>query len=340
VSADYRAKQRQALEEALDLLAKQYAAALRDSALKDGAAQVQADQQAAEIDQHMEALQQRIDALALAPIQPNCPSDKGPEPDKAHDLLQARLHRIDFAQLEGLVRRILAGDPSGGRAGLLLFQRCGRLGGRRCAERIVSILKTEAGELFRPFPVRLRGQGDRNDAGAVLQCLAGHLNLSLPAQSGAEQLAQISSALCGSLQVGSIAFIEIHGSDWLTTDEPNALRWVVSDLWCRLLADLRVVAAGLPGSVTLLAALFFDAELPVGSLSPEHCCSLGDFHRERLLEIELQNWTAEDVSDWLGRFGMPGHPQEAIRRICNMVMKVSQGLPYMIEKELLEHCAP
>jgi hypothetical protein len=103
VSADYRAKQRQALEDALDLLAKQYAAALRDSALKDGAAQVQADQQAAEIDQRMQRLQQRVDALALAPIQPNCPSDRGPEPDRAHDLLQARLHRIDFAQVEGLV---------------------------------------------------------------------------------------------------------------------------------------------------------------------------------------------------------------------------------------------
>jgi len=52
VAEDYRARQRKALETALDLLAEQYAVALRDSALKDGAARVQADQQAAEIDGH------------------------------------------------------------------------------------------------------------------------------------------------------------------------------------------------------------------------------------------------------------------------------------------------
>lgn len=341
MASDYRARKRQALEGALALLAAQFDAAIRDSALKDGAARVQADQKAAEIDQRMEALHQQIDALILAPNQPHCPADTGPEPGKVHDYRRASLHRIDFAHVERLVRRILDSDPHDGRAGLLLFQQCRLHSGRRCAERIVSILKTEAGELFRPFPIRLRGKGDRNDASALLHSLAGHLNLTLGAQCRTDQLRQTSAALCGSLQAGSIAFIEIHGCNWLLMDEPTALQWIVTDFWRCLLADLQVVAARLPSSVTLLVALFFDDELPADALAAEHCCCPDDLRRERLLKIDLRKWTKLDVSEWLARFGMCGHPPEAIERICDMVMKTSQeGIPSLIENALLEECAP
>jgi hypothetical protein len=341
MAGDHRARQRQAIEKTLQLLAEQYDAAMLEVALETGPARVRAEQKAAEIGQLMESLEQQIDALTLAPTHSNCPADAGPEPDKVHDFLQASLHRIDFARVEWLIRRILDSDPRGGRAGLLLFQQCRLRSGRRCAERIVSILKTEAGELFRSFAIRLRGKGDRNDVGALLHSLAGHLDLALSPQSRAEQLRQISAALCGSLQAGSIAFIEIHGCNWLVKDEPNALQWIVTDFWCRLLADLRVVAARLPSSVTLLTALLFDDELPAGAVSPEHCCSLDDLSPERLLEIELQQWTANDVSDWLARFGMRGRPPETIERICDMVMSTSQGgIPYLIEHALLEECAP
>jgi hypothetical protein len=338
VSGDYRTRKRQAKEKQLGLLAEQYEAALMESAMAAGPTRVQAEQRAAQIDERMKELDDEIRKLALAPVDTNRDDDNGPEPSQVHDLLRQCLHRIDFRQVEGVIRRLLDADSDSGRAGLLLFQRCSRMSGRRCAERIVSILKAEGGELFRHFPVGLR-PGDRNDAAALLRHLAAHLNLSIEARPRSEQLARVSGGLCGSLQAGSIALIDVSGCDWLTYDEPEVLRWLVTDFWSTVLAELQATARQLPGSVTLIGLLFFDDELPAGALEPAHCCGIDNVCPARVLEIELRQWSRTEVLDWLMRFGMPGHPQDDARRIADIVMRVSAGMPSLIENELLNRCA-
>ncbi|MBK1650374.1 hypothetical protein [Rhabdochromatium marinum] len=328
------------MEKALKLLASQYEAALVESALHSGADRVRAEQEAERIADRMDQLEQAIQEMTLAPAQVDCPSDHR-EPDKVHDLLNALLHRIDFDHVDDFVRDLLKNQSKDGRAGLLLFQHCSRRSGSLCAKRIISLLKTEAGGLFRPFPVRLEAKnGAHNDADLLLRVMAGHLELSLEGRSRRERLEAVSTTLCGSLQAGSIAFIEIHGCNWLVDNEPTALHWVVMDFWRRLIADLEIVARQRPGSVTLLAALFVDDQLPEGALSPEHCCSLADVHRDRCLEIELRNWTADEVGDWLARFGMTNHPDETIRSVRNLVMRISEGVPCLIEHELLKQLCP
>jgi len=338
VANDYRTRRRKSLERALEKLAQQYDAVLMQSVtVIDAGARVQAEQQVAEIDRRMETLQEELDQLALAPPNPARRDDPGPDPSQVHDLLRERLHRIDFRQVERVIRRLLDGDADTGRAGLLLFQQGSDMIRRLCAERIVNILKTESGALFRHFPIELR-YGDRNDAGALLRHLAAYLDLDVGGRSRPEQLGLVSEGLCGSLQAGSIALLDIGGCDWLIHDEPAALRWIVTDFWRRLLLDLQTAARQLPGSVTVVALLFFD-ELPAGVLTPVHFCTVDDLRRERLVKMGLHPWTLVEVEDWLNRWGMPGHPLDETRHIAERIMWISGGMPSVIANELLQRCA-
>jgi len=269
MAKDYRSLKRTALQDSLERLAEQYAAALEQSASAiDAAAAVQARQQAEAIDKRMQDTQRELDHMELSLSEPNQKDDTGRDPGRVHDLLRERLHRIDFRQVERAIRRVLDADTERGRAGLLLFEHCSRMNGRRCAERIASILKAEGGELFQPYPIGLR-HGDRNGAGALLRHIAPYFNLDIEARTRPEQLARVSESLTGSLQAGSIALIEVGGCDWLTYDEPEALHWLVTDFWRCLLADLETAARKLlPGTVTLIVLLFFDGEVPAGARDP------------------------------------------------------------------------
>ena len=338
MSEDYRVTARRAVEQTLESLSRQYQAELMKMATTSGAEQVRAEQEADRIDKLMSKLQEKIERDKLAPVDPTRHDDRGPEPSAVHDQLRQHLHHIDYRHVERVVRSLLESDQTGGRAGLLLFQRSGRMNGRRCAERIGNILKSEGGELFRHFPVGLR-PGDRNGVGSLLHHLAGHLNLSIDARPLAEQLTLVSERLCGALQAGSIALVEVGGCDWLTYDDPAALGWLMTDFWPRLLADLEAVARQLHGSVTVLVLLFFDDEVPVGALSSAYCCSIEAPCRERLLEVELKPWQRREILEWLMRWGMPGHPAEDVERIADIVLRVSENMPSLMENQLLKLCA-
>lgn len=338
MTQDYRTKKREALEEVNNDLARQYKAALTQSVTTiDAGAATQAEQSAKAIDQRMKEIQDQLDELDVAVVNPLRQHDPGPDPARLHDQLKEHLHRIDYRQVERVLRGLLDGDEDRGRAGLLAFQQCGRMQGRLAVERIVTLLKDESGGLFRHFEVVLQ-PGDRNDSGALLRHLAAHLKVDLDERSLEQQLGLVSERLCGSMQAGSIALIDIGSCDWLAHDDPAALRWVVSDFWPRLLADLESVARRLP-AVTLIALLSFDDQLPKGALAPMHCCTIDQPARQRLLEVELCAWTLHEVEEWLIRWGMRGRQIEDIRLMAKSVMNFSNGLPSLIANELLRRCA-
>jgi len=341
VVRDARTRQRDALHRPFDALARQFEAALMQSVNAiDGAARVQADDQAKEIDRHMQAIEARLGELELVHPQGRCNQDPARDPAAMHDLLRERLHKIDFRHVERAIRDLLDGEAAGGRAGLFLFQRCGEMHGRLCAERILRILKskTDRGS-FRHLPVEFR-PADRNEPGALLRLLAGHLGLDGGGSSGAIDLGQVTGTLCGSMQAGSILLLDIGRCDYLTHERPAALGWIVRDFWPALLDELGRIASGLAGSVTVVALLFFDGPLPEGALPPEHCCTPEAFVRDRVLEIELRHWRSAEVVDWLTHWGgLKGYPAAETRLLAETVLAASRGIPYLVANQLLEQCA-
>jgi hypothetical protein len=347
MGTDVRGSQRESLNKALARLAQQYDAALMQSvSVIDAAARVQAEQQAQEIDQRMQEIEAKLQQLEPAPPGSARALDPGRDRDPApvHDLLRDRLHKIDFRQVERAIRDLMDGYPPAGRAALLLFQRCGEMNGRLCAERIRRILKAETAEQgsFRYLPVQFR-PADISNPGALVRHLAGYLGLTGPGVPLDPPLKQVTATLCDSLQAGSIALIEISGCDFLTHQRPTALHWIITDFWHGLLDDLGRVAGGLPGTVTVIALVCFDSRVPEGALVPEYCCTIDDqedVRRERLVEITLRAWERVEVEDWLTRFGgLRQSSAEEVRLLTETIMAASGGIPSLIANQLLEQCA-
>jgi hypothetical protein len=338
--ANSRAIQQQVLQEQLEQLGRQYRAEIQSSATASGALQVRAEQEAERIAAQMDAVSKKIDELKLAPADPAHHEDRGPEKADVHDLFRQNLNRIDFRDVARMIRRLLDTDGADGRAGLFLLQSCGLMNGRRCRERIINLLKSEANELLEHLPISARDV-ERNDRVMLLRKLAQYRDMDLASKAGPEEIATVSRALCSSLQAGSIMLIDVSQCDLVLGDEPEALAWFVQSLWQPLVGELDEAAGRLPGSVTLIGALFFDAKLPAHTLPPEHCCTIDNPVRERLLNIELKRWSRQEISDWLARWGMPGHPPEDVARIADLVMKASDnGLPVAVEHALLDYCKP
>lgn len=340
MTVDSRNSKRQACEQALSKLAALYDEALTQSVVAiDAVARKQAQQQAEEIERRMDDLQSKLDGLALAPANPAHPDDCVTDRQQVHDLLQKNLHRIDFDHVEEAVTHVLAADTEQGSAGMLLFQQCSRMNGRLCSNRVGNLLKDKSGGLFHPLPIELL-PGDRIDAELLLHRLASHLDVETGGHSQREQLHRVSKRLCGSLQVGSIALLEIAGCDSLVRDDPAALQWLVTEFWPRLMADLEQRVATLESAnVSIILLLFFDHELPAGALAKKQCCTLKKRRRDKVLKVKLRNWTKDEVHQWINCWGMPGHPPDRVARIVEHVMRISEGLPYLISNELQNSCA-
>jgi len=337
---DFRSVQREALENKSKELAKQYKAALEQSTYaSDATVRVQAEQQAETIDRRILEIHAKLEQIELALPASVCPEDPGRNPVTVETVLAGRLHKIDFRHVARAIRHLLDSECDAGRAGLLLFQRCELMSGRLCAQRIKKILVSEAGGIVHPIELGLQ-PADCNDPGGLLRRLAGCLNLDSFGLSTPDLLGRVTARICGSMQTGSIVLLQIEFCDHLTHRNPAALHWIVTDLWRALLDDLGRAARAVPGSVTLIATLFFEGEVPEGALIPEHCCCIDDFRRERLLEIELCHWKLSEIEDWLSRCGeFHTCPAAEIRQLAEIVMDASRGIPALIANQLLKQCA-
>lgn len=329
---------RAALQTALEQLALQYGAALDQSiSSPDDAIGVQAAQRLVGIERRMDALQQQLDRLPrLGAAEPGAGT---PDPDGLHDYLRDKVHLVDFKSVQEALETLLAPTQGRVRGGLLLLRRCSEMNGRLCTSRVERTLRERTGRgRFRHYPIEFRAS-DRNDTAALLRHLGRHLNLDLADRSVDEQLARLSSTLCGSLQGGSIVLIQAGGCNRLVEDHPEALHWLVSCLWPRLLADLEAAAVRLAGPLTLIWLLLAD-DLADGHLDTRYRCAAGAFRRDLVLDLELGPWCQEDVEDWLACYGVPErYPPEATRRLAREIVAGARGNPLAIENALLNLCA-
>ncbi len=341
MQANVRDIKRKALTDASAQLAKQYEAAVMQSATTaDAAVRVQAEQSAASISERMTKIQHQLEQLELVLPAFGDALDPGRDRSRIQRQLSEHLHKIDFEQVERWLRDLMRDHAKRGRAGLVMFDNAGTMNGRLCAERVRKILgaKTSAGK-FRHMPIRFR-PADRNDSGALLRHLAIHLGLDLADRLQGEQMAFISETLCGSLQAGGILLLEIGHCDYLTRDHPAAFQWIVTEFWQRLLRDLETASCGFPASVTVIVLLFFDAKVPDEAVALEHRCDTGCFKRERLLEFALVPWTRQQIIDWLCSYGLPdNYPEDDTRVLADTIHDATGGTPSLIENELLERCA-
>jgi hypothetical protein len=341
MAKDARARRRETLNNALIQLAQQYEAAIQQSVNAiDAVARVQAQRQADLLEQQMAELEDKLARMELAHPLPCSPDDPGRSWSEVDKQLRGDLNKIDFRQVERLIRKLLDDDSDAVRASLLLLQNCSEMGGELCAARIKEHLQRTTNVSVRDHHIGFRPEGV-NTRATLLRPLAEWAHINPHSVPTVELLlGQVSQALSQSMQSDEIVILHIKACDNLTKGQPDALHWIVTEFWCRLLEDLGRVAPGLAGPVTLIALLFFDQAVPDGALVPEHCCCIDDFRRDRLLDIGLRPWTPEDVRKWLTAWGgFSQYPRAQVMQLVDEIMDRSQGIPFQVANELLERCA-
>lgn len=328
----YEAK-RDALNRQVDLLLQDYQAVIaQQSHTLNEADKMRLQRQADTLNQQMDNIADQLDALEQD-------NHQVARTDSAHDYnrrylaLQSKLPRIDFKSLEPTLRRLLAPSEHAC-AALLLLQNSYTMGGTYCMARLRELLQGETLD-FKYWPVGFDPRG-RTDELAVLQGLAGYMNLDpQPDQSLPDYSQAVIETMMGSLQSGSIIFIELKKWEYLTPG-PQVLEWFMG-FWQDTVNALAATTRQLH-QVKIFALIIADPPLPQQHLKAEHQCSARQFDNTKILELRLKKWTLREIQEWMGAYS--GLPAPQIDRIAHKIHGATQGLPSAVARALLEECCP
>jgi hypothetical protein len=332
---DTRVRKRQILTKKLERLWGDYDAAITQSTNSLSAVDGnKLDRAAEEIYEKIEKVDAEIQALDLAPAQPEIalvPSETG----RRNDLIRDKLPEIDFKALEQALRTIIDDHSQQGCAALLLLRHSRLMAGEWGAKRVRRILRDATGVgLFRHLELEF-GAWQTVDAMALLAGLAHHLNVATaPDFPTLSRL--VADTLCGSLTSGSVVLIECRRCDDLLI-QMDTLRELVQKFWAELVRSLTSRAAE-HAEIKIVLLLLAEEELAECCVAADCCCSLDDYRRERLMEVRLEAWTPADIVRWIGRYSGSSLGKRDIDRWAERLHRANNGIPLMIADALLNQC--
>lgn len=240
--------------------------------------------------------------------------------NRKHLTFEQDLQKIDFTQAKEVVKSIISQfDRSGGSASFLL-QRNLSMAGRLCLLEIKDELRRGTRD-FKFYPVEFSSNSELSQVG-LLKGLAGHLGVELkPDLQESSRIVQ--ERIIRSLQSGSIVFIEIQQWDALPAQR-EVLCWFLEHFWNPLVAQLPVISNACR-RVRLIAVVVVEDELAEDCL--EFCCTQEEFDGQKMIDLPLQDWTVDDILDWLDYLGIPVQQSDIIAK---RIHKASRGIPGLI----------
>jgi hypothetical protein len=67
------------------------------------------------------------------------------------------------------------------------------------------------------------------------------------------------------------------------------------------------------------------------------CCVADEFDAEKILPLELEHWSVDDIRDWLESYS--GLPAWQIDQVADTIYDASDGVPKIVADILLEKFA-
>jgi hypothetical protein len=253
--------------------------------------------------------------------------------NRSHLDLQEKLPMIDFKALELALETILKGSRDGYAAILFLLQKSTMMGGKWGGARLREILRKNASD-FKHWPVEFQ-PGSRSDETEILHGLAAYLNIEV--SSSLQDYSQaVIQRICGSIQGGSVVFIEFRKWDYLSP-QPRVVGWFLR-FWQDMVQALARVAQTFP-RVKVVVVIFVDGRLPAECLAIEQCCTVETFEKGKVLEILLDKWTREEIQEWLEAYS--GLTRVQIDLMADKIYRATEGgFPKAVADELLNECCP
>lgn len=241
-------------------------------------------------------------------------------PQRRYRGFKENLPKINFREAKRTIEHII--EELEGCATLLLLQNSLPMGGEWCLEVIRRVLD-DATDDFKRYPI-VFSDGGGLDAPSVLHRIGAHLGLHV--NSSVEDYArEIIQTLCGSVQSGSIVYIELKQCDYLT--EP-VFTWLLDHFWQPLAAQVPMIVQT-HRRVKFIVVFVADATLPLDCFNEALCCSLDRFESGQALEVPLRPWTYKEIQVWLEQFS--GRTGREVDKLATHIYKVSRaGEPHLV----------
>lgn len=238
--------------------------------------------------------------------------------------------RINFKEAVSTAQEIIL-NCNDHCAALFLVQNSFQMGGKWCVTRIRDLLNETTLDL-KHYPAEFTPSSQLNEIG-LLDLLARYVNVE-PILDNLDQYSQqIVQKICGSVQSGSIVFIEVRGWEFLY-DHPRILRWFINSFWIPLVRELPDINR-IYRKVKFIMIIVADEILPSECIPQSLSCSKEKFHVEKILELPLQNWSMDEIENWLGSYSRL--KAQDINRLTKKVYGVSNGLPALVYDALSKH---
>jgi hypothetical protein len=239
------------------------------------------------------------------------------DPNRQYLNLEQLLPKLDFDEvMDDVDELVKAFRRDRKKDALLLVQENLAMAGDLCLLEVRERLKQVTGD-FKHIPIEF-SDASQFDSGGFLEGLAGYLDI--PIEQTAMQLTQaVLDKLSGSVQSGSIVFLEIRKWDDVPCQEA-VFTWFIDEFWQPLLQRVRLQTSTCP-KVRVVGVIVVDYEL-----SPEcfeHPCWKEESQAPTLLKLELRDWTADDVQNWLESYMGIGNPRSS--QLAQRIHRGSRG---------------
>lgn len=243
----------------------------------------------------------------------------------------ATLPRIDFKEAIATTTDVLI-NCRNNCAALFLLQNSLPMGGKWCVERIGELLKETTLD-FKKYEVEFTTSSQPNERG-MLDMLARYFNVEPVANDLSRYAHEVIERIKGSLQSGSVVFIELRGVEFIY-DQTKLLNWFVEHFWVPLVRQLPHLSK-MYSRLRVVVIISADEPLPPESVPPEIFCTKEKFHNEKILELPLQNWTSDEIQEWLESYS--GMNTNDILMLTRKIYNASsKGLPALVYQAISQH---
>lgn len=247
-------------------------------------------------------------------------------------LLKQKICQIDFKDQVKRFNDVRDKFGRRGGTGIFLLQDSHAFAGELLVKRLQEDLSSDASG-FDHYPVGF-SSGISLDETGILVGLSNHLKLNSKESYGDDELDEIISLLCKSLQTKKVKFVELK--EWHKLPSPDSvLKWLRDKFYPRLNAQFVSEASKQDWrKAYIFVIIVSDNILPESCVEEVSCITkLLQMPFQTLenvggiVDIRLNEWSQDDVEDWLENVGLSdAEIVETAKRLCLQ----GRGYPRMI----------
>lgn len=261
--------------------------------------------------------------------------------DKPKRLIKwrSKLPKINFREAARIFDHINNYFGQDGGAATFLMQNGNAMGGEWCVQRLKGLLETTD---LKHYRIEFTAESHLNLPG-LLARFGEYVGCepiaeqTIDTQVLQQYTSYLSERVGASLQSGSVVLTEIHV--WNNTGfHDQFLPQYLHDFWCPFIDALPEITQRHP-MVKFITLIVVNSPLHHTHLLTELYCDKDHFDSQKVVEIPLQPWTVDEITEWLFYVGLTAKlQQDAIRQMAQTIYQASDGgRPSLVEMALMKN---